>query len=104
MQFAYSPRKNSDPPPFKPRSATSPLLRGIRLRTVFLIGLGIVLVLVLLSRSGIKDGGERIPSGKPPVVIVTVIDQTYDTTYIERVKENREQYAALYGKLLRRVV
>jgi hypothetical protein len=41
---------------------------------------------------------ERVPSGQPPVVIVTVIDPTqYNNGYLKTVRENREQYAAKHG-------
>jgi mannan polymerase II complex MNN11 subunit len=39
-----------------------------------------------------------VPSGKPPVVIVTVIDPTkYNNHYLKTIKENRELYAAKFG-------
>ena len=74
MHFAYPPRKSSDPPPFRPRSSRVPFLRRSRLRTV-IIGLLALLGLfyVLSGSSEDQKYYEHVPSGNPPVVIVTVV-------------------------------
>ncbi|KAF5667657.1 alpha-1,2-galactosyltransferase [Fusarium heterosporum] len=100
MHFAYPPRKNSNPPPFGKRSSQiPPILRRIRKRTALLIVLGVFGLLYLLS--GPKAEApyhEHVPSGNPPVVIVTVFDKTqYSTTYLESIRHNREQYASRHG-------
>lgn len=99
MHFAYPPRKSSDPPPFRPRSSKVPLLRKARLRTVVLLLLALLGGLYLLSGSRRPDPyHEHVPSGNPPVVIVTVVDPTiYSETYLKTIRENREQYAAKHG-------
>lgn len=103
MHFAYPPRKNSTPPKFVPRSSTRlPLLRRSRAKVLALAGLAFIALLYLLTRSA---GGGRTalarhaPSGKPPVVIVTVIDEShhYPAEYLEAVRENRIQYAEKHG-------
>ncbi|KAI9155408.1 alpha-1,2-galactosyltransferase [Paramyrothecium foliicola] len=99
MQFAYRNRKNSNAAHFRPRSSTSSLIRRTRMRTILLI-LGAFLVgLFLLTRSNQQTPyREHTPSGKPPVVIVTVIDPTrYNNAYLKTIKENRELYAARHG-------
>lgn len=49
----------------------------------------------------VVTGGERIPSGTPPVVILTVLDEEgYSKEYIKNVKENRIEYARKHGKLI----
>jgi mannan polymerase II complex MNN11 subunit len=53
-------------------------------------------VLFILSR--IFGGSNGIPSGTPPVVIVTVLDpSSYSQGYISNVKENRNEYARKHG-------
>jgi mannan polymerase II complex MNN11 subunit len=43
---------------------------------------------------------ERIPSGTPPVVIVTVLKpEGYSKEYIEDIKDNRIEYARKHGKI-----
>ncbi|KAL6882381.1 alpha-1,2-galactosyltransferase-like protein [Trichoderma longibrachiatum] len=99
MHFAYPSRKSSNPPPFRPRSTRLPGLRRSRIKTI-----GIVLFLVLatlwfFSNPRVpRPDPERVPSGRPPVVLVTVIDPTqYPNAYLKTIKENREQYAAKHG-------
>lgn len=100
MHFAYPSRKRSNPPPFRPRTSKLPHLRRTRLRTLFLVLGALVLVLYVLSGSG-KHAPyrEHVPSGSPPVVIVTVLDPTtYHAGYLNTVRENRELYARKHGR------
>lgn len=100
MHFAYPPRKSSNPPPFKPRSTRLPLLRRSRLKTIALGFLGFVGVLYLLFGSS-KPGPyhERVPSGSPPVVLVTVVDPTtWNNAYLDTIRDNREKYAERHGE------
>ncbi|KAF4121970.1 mannan polymerase II complex MNN11 subunit [Geosmithia morbida] len=100
MHFAYPARKNSNPPPFRPRpSRSAQLLRRTRLRTIIL-GLAAILgILYLLSGTTKPDPyREHVPSGSPPVVIVTVVDPTtYSSSYLKNVEENRKLYAKKHG-------
>ena len=49
--------------------------------------------------SHIFGGSDRIPSGTPPVVVVTVLDpDNYSKEYIDNVKENRIEYARKHGR------
>jgi mannan polymerase II complex MNN11 subunit len=58
-------------------------------------GLGAILFII----SQILGGSDRIPSGTPPVVIVTVLDPDhYSKAYLESIKENRIEYAKKHGK------
>lgn len=99
MHFAYPPRKSSDPPPFRPRSSRVPLLRRSQLKKVVL-GIFALLGLFWLF-SGSSDEAtyyEHVPSGNPPVVIVTVVDPTsYSNTYLKTIQDNRKSYAELHG-------
>ncbi|KAF4976164.1 hypothetical protein FZEAL_7142 [Fusarium zealandicum] len=99
MHFAYPPRKNSDPPPFRPRSAKLPFPRRNRKRVFTLLFLAVVGILWILLRStGQTPYHEHVPTGKPPVVILTVLDnRQYSTAYLDSIRENREQYAARHG-------
>lgn len=102
MHFAYPPRKSSDPPPFRPRSAHHlPLLRRIRIRTLLLAFLtfigGCYLLFGLWSRQA-DPYREHVPSGNPPVVIVTVVDGArYSANYMKTIEENRKSYAEKHG-------
>ncbi|SPO03409.1 related to alpha-1,2-galactosyltransferase [Cephalotrichum gorgonifer] len=100
MHFAYPPRKSSNPPPFRPRSSRLAAARRSRLRTVALIGVGFLFLLYLLrgKSTGTAKGTTRhIPSGSPPVVIVTVVNYDNGMEYADVVKENRISYAKLHG-------
>lgn len=93
------PRKDSHPSHYSSRSARLPWLRRSRLKTFALAGLGIVALLFILSKI-LGGGPEGVPSGTPPVVIVTVLQSTgYSQTYLEGVKLNREAYAKKHGKM-----
>jgi mannan polymerase II complex MNN11 subunit len=102
MHFAYPPRKSSTPPKFVPRSSTRiPILRRSRAKLIAVAGLAFIALIYLLTRTGGRRHGlaRHPPSGKPPVVIVTVIDEShnYPPEYLESVRENRIQYAEKHG-------
>ncbi|RSL97670.1 hypothetical protein BHE90_002102 [Fusarium euwallaceae] len=100
MHFAYPPRKNSNPPPFRPRATQLPsFLRRPRRRTLVLLLLGAIGCLWLLFGSrGETQYREHVPSGNPPVVILTVLDnRQYSSAYLKSIQNNREQYAARHG-------
>ncbi|KAF4585825.1 alpha-1,2-galactosyltransferase-like protein [Ophiocordyceps camponoti-floridani] len=99
MHFAYPPRKSSNPPRFRPRSARLPVLRRSRLKLLVLGFVTLVtLAYLVIGRRKADVLLKRIPSGSPPVVLVTVIDPTtWDNGYLRTVKENREKYAERHG-------
>jgi len=73
------------------------MLRRSRAKAIVLCICAFGAVIFILSY--IIGGSERIPSGTPPVVIVTVLDpESYSKEYIEDVKENRMEYARKHGK------
>jgi mannan polymerase II complex MNN11 subunit len=71
-----------------------PLVR--RNRAPIAAVLGVLLLLYLFLRSGGKPG-DKIPSGTPPVVIVTVFEPERNNEMTERIKTNRRQYAEVRG-------
>ncbi|TVY53143.1 putative alpha-1,6-mannosyltransferase MNN11 [Lachnellula cervina] len=96
MHLALPTRKSSHPPPYANRSSRYPMLRRSRVQALA-IGLCAIGALFFII-SHIFGGGERIPSGTPPVVIVTVVDEdNYSTQYIKNIKENRIEYARKHG-------
>jgi mannan polymerase II complex MNN11 subunit len=107
MHFAMPPRKTSRPPPYAARnSKTSPslppalrnLLRRFRPRTIVLGVLGFLTIIWLLRRTGGESRGEAAIIGSgAPVVIVTVLDPKADSTWLQKVKRNREDYASRHG-------
>jgi mannan polymerase II complex MNN11 subunit len=73
------------------------MLRRSRVQAIAITVVAVGAILFLVSR--LFGGGERIPSGTPPVVIVTVVDDsTYTKEYIKNMKENRIEYARKHGK------
>lgn len=56
------------------------------------------LATLLFTISRIFGSGESIPSGTPPVVLVTVVDESYSPAYIESIRANRIAYAKKHGK------
>jgi mannan polymerase II complex MNN11 subunit len=101
MHYAYPPRKDSAPPRFVPARQTRFLnLRRSRAKLFAIAGLFFIALLYLLTRGGgSRHSTRHTPSGKPPVVIVTVIDEEdhYGAQYLESVRENRIQYAEKHG-------
>ncbi|KAI5309036.1 hypothetical protein KEM55_004236 [Ascosphaera atra] len=107
MQFAVPPRKNSHPstsspftPSFKPSSRFSSAARRRQLRQYAFIALGALFALWLLSKMfwGGSGGGLLSSGAAPGVVIVTVLDeQALSDRYIQRIKQNREDYAKRHG-------
>ncbi|KAK4186081.1 hypothetical protein QBC35DRAFT_516476 [Podospora australis] len=100
MHFAYPPRKTSNPPPYLPRTTRLPGLRRNRLKLVAITGLFFLAVIYLLTRpnNGSRKSLSHTPTGKPPVVLVTVLDENkYSKAYIDTVKENRIKYAEKHG-------
>lgn len=96
MHMALPTRKPSNPRPYTPRSRTLPMLRRSRVQ-VIVLGL-CALATFLFTISRILGSSERIPSGTPPVVIVTVLDEHYSTEYLQTIKENRNAYAKEHGE------
>ncbi|KAI9735725.1 MAG: hypothetical protein M1818_006333 [Claussenomyces sp. TS43310] len=87
------PRKRSHPPPFSARSSRLPLLRRFRLKSIALWALLITAMVFLFSR--LRGGHDRMVSGKPPVVIVTVLEpEAYSSQYLDNIMDNRNEYAA----------
>ncbi|KAH6897408.1 galactosyl transferase GMA12/MNN10 family-domain-containing protein [Thelonectria olida] len=99
MHFAYPPRKRSDPPPFRPKSTRLPFLRPSRLRTIVLLLLTVIGgAWFFLGSKSQPPYREHVPSGSPPVLILTVLDTTkYTEAYLQTIKDNREQYAQRHG-------
>ncbi|KAI9889712.1 MAG: hypothetical protein M1814_005011 [Vezdaea aestivalis] len=109
MHFALPPRKTSQPPPYAIRKNRNffsfSSFRRKQLQAAALVGLGVLAILYLLStllrrgntaRHGIFGGGA--PMGTPEVVIVTILDEeNYPSTYLEKIKANRVDYARRHG-------
>lgn len=102
MHFAYPPRKSSNPPPFRQRSSTTPMIRRSRLKIIAIGALLFFGLLYLLFGGRRPDPyHEHVPSGNPSVVLVTVVDPSEaHSAYLDPIKENRERYAARHGECL----
>lgn len=101
MQFALPPRKAAQPPPFIPASRSTALRRR-QLKSLAVIGLLVLSVVFLFSRIFRSNSSVDTPvtSGSPQVVVVTVFDeQGLSDRYIQRIKQNREDYAKRHGGL-----
>lgn len=100
MHFAYTPRKSSNPPPFRPSTSRLAQLRRTSPRAVISIFIIFVLASYFLLTKSHRDAYyEQEPSGIPYVVIVTVTDSaTFDDGHVKLIQENRQQYAAIHGQ------
>jgi hypothetical protein len=102
MHFAMPPRKTSRPSPYavrNSRSSLKALFRRDRLRFLAVILLGCIGIIYLLGHLFSSDSSEVIPAGTPLVVIVTVINKSWDPAFVEKIKKNRRDYAARHGKV-----
>ncbi|TVY73578.1 putative alpha-1,2-galactosyltransferase [Lachnellula suecica] len=96
MHLAIPSRKSSNPPPYANRSSRYSMLRRSRVQAIAITVCAVGAILFLVSH--LFGGGERIPSGTPPVVIVTVVDEdNYSKDYIKNIKDNRIEYAKKHG-------
>jgi mannan polymerase II complex MNN11 subunit len=101
MHFALPPRKTSKPPPYLPRASRLPGLRRSRVKLIAVAGFFFLSVIYLLTRPSSQHAAptQRAPRGTPPVVLVTVLDESkYSKAYLETVKQNRLQYAEKHGR------
>lgn len=119
MHLPYPSRKSSNPTPFLPRgSSTASLTRGFSLprryrnQAVAIAALFVIaLVWLLTSGGGSRKGhggpagmANHEPSGKPPAVLVTVLDEArFGARYTGLLKENRKLYAEKHGTSERRM-
>ena len=102
MHFAMPPRKTSRPPPYavrNSRSSLKALFKRDRLRFLAVILLGCIGIIFLLGHLFSSKPSEVIPPGTPLVVIVTVINKSWDPAFVEKIKKNRRDYAARHGKV-----
>ena len=58
----------------------------------------LIVFFLFIRATGSSEASERIPPGTPEVVIVTLLDDSLSKSYIEKIKENRDDYAARHGK------
>lgn len=101
MHFALPPRKTSQPPPYLPRASRLPGVRKTRAKLIAAAGLFFLALIYLVTRprSSLHAAPtQRVPRGNPPVVLVTVLDESkYSKAHLETVKENRIQHAEKHG-------
>ncbi|KAF1811229.1 hypothetical protein P152DRAFT_459633, partial [Eremomyces bilateralis CBS 781.70] len=100
MHFAFPPRKSSNPPPYAMRSVRSvPFLRKSKGQSIALLCIGVVAAIWLLSNlfGGSGSSKVRVPSGMPPVVVVTAFDPKEKDRWTQHIRRNREEYAKKHG-------
>ncbi|KAJ9222184.1 CAZyme family GT34 [Paecilomyces variotii] len=99
MQFALPPRKSPHAHPY-PRSSRLSFQRRRQLKAAAVLGFALLSILFLASHffSSSDTESAAILSSAPEVVLVTVFDRdVLSKSYIEKVKKNREYYAARHG-------
>lgn len=102
MQFALPPRKPSHNVPYT-RLSHSSAARRRKLKTAAVLAVVAFSFLFFVSRlfsslssSLTASSGEAVPTN---IVIVTVLDEEkFSDKYIQRIKQNREDYAKRHGK------
>ena len=104
MHLAFPPRKSSHPPPYlgsrwSPANATAAIRRQRAIGVVIFVASLIIFFLFLRTTSS-SEPSERIPTGTPEVVIVTLLDDSLSKSYIEKIRNNRDDYAARHGKFV----
>ncbi|KAL2210730.1 hypothetical protein CC79DRAFT_1331099 [Sarocladium strictum] len=99
MHYAYPPRKVSKPTAWIDSSLTSRIPFRTYLVRILLLLAALALAAVLFLRRQSEDAYyEETPTGGPSVVIVTLTDtDNHNSAYLNLIRENREQYAALFG-------
>jgi hypothetical protein len=100
MHFAMPPtaRKPSHPSPFPSSRSPMFMLRRRRLQLIAILACGAFAVFMLFSRIFSSSPG-RPPPGTPEIVLVTVIDDHgFSKDHIERIKQNRRDYAERHGQ------
>lgn len=100
MHYAYPPRKESKPTAWIDSSARSNILLRTHVVRILLLVAALALAGFLFVRRQSEDAYyEETPTGGPSLVIVTLTDtDTHNSAYLNLIRENREQYAALFGK------
>ncbi|EEP80276.1 predicted protein [Uncinocarpus reesii 1704] len=99
MQFALPPRKSSHPPLYS-RPSQSSALRRRQLKTAAVLGFVVISILLFISHLFSSGSQSTSVAGGPKVVLVTVLDeQSLSDGYIQRIKQNREDYAKRHGYL-----
>lgn len=72
------------------------MLRRSRVQAIVFCTCAVGAIIFILSH--ILGGSERIPTGTPLVVIVTVLEpEKYSKGYIDNIVENRNEYAKKHG-------
>jgi mannan polymerase II complex MNN11 subunit len=99
MHFALPPRKASQPP-YVPAPRNTSYLRQQQLRLAGYVICGLLTLYLFLHYVPFSSHlAESVPSGTPPVVIVTVFDEQHmSEEYISNIKANREDYALRQGR------
>lgn len=97
MHFALPPRKISHSAPYGLSAHTSKNRRN-RLKLYAAMALSSVVIVYLLVRF-YSFCANLAPFGTPKVVIVTVLNSSLGKEYMEKIKDNRKDYAARHGMI-----
>ncbi|OJD23293.1 hypothetical protein ACJ73_05352 [Blastomyces percursus] len=101
MQFALPPRKLSHNVPYTRLSHTSARRRKVKVAAILAVvafSFFFLLFRFFSSSSSFSSSGDVVPTGEPNIVIVTVLDEEkLSDKYIQRIKQNREDYAKRHG-------
>lgn len=96
-QFPY-PRKSSTPATYTP-SRSIPLYQRRNFKTLatYIVGGFAVISFLIWLFGGGSSPGPRVPLGTPEVVIVTPLDPNLSQSLVDKIQENRKDYAARHG-------
>ena len=99
MHFALPPRKTSQPPLYARASRKPPRFRQQQSKLLGYVVCGLLTIYLLFPYFSLSEIlVDSLPPGTPRVVIVTVFEEQHmSETYIQKIKANREDYAARHG-------
>ncbi|KAK2733365.1 hypothetical protein FQN57_002155 [Myotisia sp. PD_48] len=96
MQFALPPRKSSQPPIYS-RPASSGIRRR-QLKSCGIVTCIAISILYFIFHILSSDATDTSAAHGPPVVVVTMLDEEqFSDPYIQKIKQNREDYVKRHG-------
>lgn len=98
MHFALPPRKSSNPPLYTRTSRSSSFWRE-RLKLGAILAFAALVIIFFAIRLFSTHSTDQMPLGTPEAIIVTLLDPELGKEYVDKIRENRQDYADRHGML-----